>query len=349
MKFDFAIGNPPYQEETLGDNKGFAPPVYDKFLDSAFKIADAVEMIHPARFLFNAGSTPKAWNEKMLSDKHFKVLYSEQDSSKVFPNTDIKGGVAITYHDERKDFGEIGIFTAFPELNTLLKKVMADSNFSSLSQICISRTAYRLTQKLHDDYPNAINQLSNGHAFDMSTNIFNRLPQVFYTQKPNDGNQYIQILGRLGNDRVFRYIRKDYVNKVKNLEKYKVFLAKANGSGALGEVMSTPLIGEPLIGEPLIGSTESFLSIGCYETLEEAKATEKYIKSKFARCLLGVLKTTQDITPEKWKYVPLQDFTSSSDIDWSASIANIDKQLYKKYGLSKEEIDFIETHVKEME
>lgn len=349
MKFDFAIGNPPYQDETLGDNKGFAPPVYDKFLDSAFKIADAVEMIHPARFLFNAGSTPKAWNEKMLSDKHFKVLYSEQDSSKVFPNTDIKGGVAITYHDERKDFGEIGIFTAFNELNTLLQKVMVKPDFSSLSQICVSRTAYRLTQKLHDDYPNAINQLSKGHAFDMSTNIFNRLPQVFYTQKPDDGNQYIQILGRLGNDRVYRFIRKDYVNEVKNLDKYKVFLAKANGSGALGEVMSTPLIGEPLIGEPLIGSTESFLSIGSFETLQEAKATEKYIKSKFARCLLGVLKTTQDITPEKWKYVPLQDFTSSSDIDWSASIANIDKQLYKKYGLSKEEIDFIETHVKEME
>ena len=74
----------------------------------------------------------------------------------------------------------------------------------------------------------------------------------------------------------------------------------------------------------------------------------KYIKTKFARVLLGVLKTTQDITPEKWNCVPLQDFTTSSDINWSASIPDIDKQLYKKYNLSDEEINFIETKVKEM-
>lgn len=103
MKFDFVIGNPPYQDETLGDNKGFAPPVYHKFLEEAYKIANTVEMIHPARFLFNAGSTPKQWNEQMLQDPHLKVLYFEQDSSKVFSNTDIKGGVVITHHDNAKD------------------------------------------------------------------------------------------------------------------------------------------------------------------------------------------------------------------------------------------------------
>lgn len=65
--------------------------------------------------------------------------------------------------------------------------------------------------------------------------------------------------------------------------------------------------------------------------------------------MLGVLKITQDLTPDKWKYVPLQDFTSNSDIDWSKSVHEIDLQLYQKYGLSEDEIDFIETHVKEME
>ena len=65
--------------------------------------------------------------------------------------------------------------------------------------------------------------------------------------------------------------------------------------------------------------------------------------------MFGVLKRTQANTPDKWKYVPIQDFTPSSDIDWSQSIADIDKQLYKKYNLTPEEIDFIETHVKEME
>lgn len=92
MKFDFIIGNPPYQEEQEGDNKTYAPPIYHKFMDSAYKISDRVELIHPARFLFNAGSTPKPWNRERLNDPHFKVLWYEQNSSKVFSNTDIKGG-----------------------------------------------------------------------------------------------------------------------------------------------------------------------------------------------------------------------------------------------------------------
>ena len=128
-----------------------------------------------------------------------------------------------------------------------------------------------------------------------------------------------------------------------NLEKYKVMVPKANGSGALGEVLSTPLI-----GKPLIGFTETFISIGEVNTSREAEAILKYVKSKFARTMLGILKITQDNTRPVWRLVPLQDFTSSSDIDWSKSISEIDQQLYAKYGLNQEEIDFIESHVKEM-
>ena len=75
----------------------------------------------------------------------------------------------------------------------------------------------------------------------------------------------------------------------------------------------------------------------------------KNIKTKFVRALLGILKTTQDITPEKWKYVPMQNFTPNSDIDWSQTIQDIDRQLYAKYKLSQEEINFIENTVKEMQ
>lgn len=344
MKFDFVIGNPPYQDETLGDNKGYAPPVYHKFLESAYEIGETVEMIHPARFLFNAGSTPKQWNERMLQDPHLKVLYFEQDSSKVFSNTDIKGGVAITYHNKSEYIGAIGTFTAYKELNEILKKVNGQDTFLSFSKIVITRTAYRLTNKMHEDYPNAIRQLSNGHAYDMSTNIFERLPQIFFDEKPDDGEGYIQILGRVNNERAYKYVRREYINTVSNLDKYKIFLPKANGIGALGEVLSAPI----LCG-PGVGSTETFLSIGSFRNIDEAEAALKYVKTKFARALLGVLKTTQDITPEKWKCVPLQDFSESSDIEWNTSIANIDRQLYSKYRLSEEEINFIESKVKEME
>lgn len=168
-------------------------------------------------------------------------------------------------------------------------------------------------------------------------------PQIFFYKKPHDGAEYIQILGRESNERVYKYVRRDYINSVSNLDKYEIFFPKANGIGVLGEVLSAPIL-----CEPVIGATETILSIGAFEQRSEAEAAMKYIKTKFARVLLGVLKTTQDITPEKWKCVPLQDFTASSDINWSTTIADIDKQLYKKYNLSDEEINFIETKVKEM-
>ena len=91
------------------------------------------------------------------------------------------------------------------------------------------------------------------------------------------------------------------------------------------------------------------MSIGSFDSREEAEALLKYVKSKFARTLLGILKTTQHNPPEKWKFIPLQDFTTASDIDWSKTVSEIDQQLYTKYGLDDEEIDFIESHVKEMD
>lgn len=349
MKFDFVIGNPPYQEETVGENETYAPQLYHRFLDEAYNVADAVELIHPARFLFNAGSTPKSWNQKMLTDPHFRIIYYEADSKKIFPNTAITGGIVISYHDERFDFGAIGTFTAYPELNSILQKVHRHQDFSKFSAIVITRTAYRLTDKLHSDYPQAIHQLSNGHAHDMATNIFERLPQVFFDVRPTDDEDYIRIIGREGGKRVYKFIRADYVNRVLNLFKYKIILSKADGaSGTIGNPIPARIMGTPSIESPGIGSTESFFSIGAFDTLNEAESALKYIKTKFARVMLGVLKTTQDITPQKWEHVPLQDFTSASDIDWTKSIPEIDQQLFKKYGLDETEIQFIETHVKEM-
>lgn len=349
MKFDFVIGNPPYQEEAVGENETYAPQLYHKFMDGAYGVADTVELIHPARFLFNAGSTPKAWNKKMLDDPHFKVLFYEADSKKIFPNVSLPGGIAISYHDEKSDFGAIGTFTIFPELNSILRKVHHHPDFSKLSAIVITRTAYRLTDKLHSDYPQAINQLSNGHTHDMSTNIFERLPQVFFDVQPDNGLDFIRILGREGGKRVYKFIRSDYVNRVLNLFKYKIILSKADGaSGTIGNPIPARIMGAPSIEPPGTGSTESFFSIGAFDTLDEAESALKYIKTKFARIMLGVLKTTQDITPQKWDHVPLQDFSSTSDIDWSKPIPEIDRQLYAKYGLDGKEIQFIETHVKEM-
>lgn len=108
------------------------------------------------------------------------------------------------------------------------------------------------------------------------------------------------------------------------------------------------LISKPVVGEPNDIATDTFICVGTCDTKFEATAIYKYVLSKFARALLGTLKVTQINSKETWANVPLQDFTPNSDIDWSKPIPQIDQQLYKKYGLDQSEIDFIETHVKEM-
>lgn len=154
MKFDFIIGNPPYQDETLGDNKGFAPPIYHRFLEGTYPLGNIVEMIHPARFLFNAGTTPKAWNMQMLNDPHLKVLHYEPDCTKIFPETEIKGGVAITYHDNRKDFGAIETFSPYQELNAIMHRVHSSKGFISFSSIVVTSYAYHFSIATinHDKY-----------------------------------------------------------------------------------------------------------------------------------------------------------------------------------------------------
>lgn len=122
MKFDYIVGNPPYQDDSEGENNTFAMPIYHIFLDAVYKLADKVEMIHPARFLFNVGSTPKEWNRKMLDDPHLKLMHYFPDSSTVFKDTDIMGGIAITYRDVTRKFEPIKIFTPSKELNSILKK-----------------------------------------------------------------------------------------------------------------------------------------------------------------------------------------------------------------------------------
>lgn len=298
-------------------------------------------MIHPARFLFNAGSTPKAWNKKMLSDPHLKVVFYEQDSSKIFASTDIKGGLAISYRDATKNFGAIEVYTHFAELNQIKQKVIPLSGEHSLTDIIHVQNRFNL-DALYSDYPEyRIIIGSNGKDKRFRNNIFEKIP-LFSDEKKHDSD--VPVFGILKNKRVWRYLPIKYLElSHPNFEKYKVLVPRANGSGAIGEVLSTPLI-----GEPLIGYTQSFIGIGSFDTEYEAVAAMKYVKSKFARCLLGILKITQDNDREVWRCVPLQDFTPASDIDWSASIADIDRQLYRKYGLTEEEIAFIESKVKEM-
>ena len=335
MKIDAIIGNPPYQLTVEGNNR--AKPVYHLFMDFACQLSERVSLITPARYLFNAGFTPTEWNEKMLNDEHFKVVSYKANSTEVFPSVDIKGGVAVMYRDTTQKFGKIGVFKAFLELNQIATNVEKLQE-KSLTEIIYAESSYRFDMN-KPEIERLVSDRLNGDKKIIS-NIFDKLPD-FFTVEQHPGT--IGFYGRTKGGRCVRYADRNLFEAHPNLDKYKVVVPESNGSGAIGEVLSTPLI-----GEPLIGVTQTFLTIGAFDTRDEAEACLKYVKTKFARTMLGILKATQHNPKDTWRLVPLQDFTEKSDIDWGKSIADIDQQLYAKYNLSEGEIKFIEEKVKPM-
>ena len=341
MSFKIVVGNPPYQLVNEGDGTG-ADPIYHFFINIGRRLSRQGIMIHPGRFLFNAGKTPKDWNQQMLNDKHYSVDKYWINSNDVFPSVDLKGGVAITNWDEQKEVTPIGFFTIYPQLKAVVEKVKKE-NFIPLSSIVYPRDLYHLSEQLYIENPRLIGRQSEGHKYDVGSSVFEVLPELFYETCPNDGKSYTQICGRIDNARGVKWIRTDFLRCPDNLNAYKVFVAKTNGTGMLGEPLSFPIIGRPNMGH-----TVTFLSIGNFEEESQASALLKYIQTKFARTLLGTLKVTQDNPKETWNNIPLQDFTVQSDIDWSKDIADIDRQLYRKYNLSQEEINFIESMIKPM-
>lgn len=341
MKFTAVVGNPPYQESNSDNNRD--NPIYHLFMEESFKLSDCVSLITPARFLFNAGQTPEAWNQKMLSDPHLKVVHYEPISSKVFPNTDIKGGVVITLRHANKDFGPIGTFIQHAELSNIITKVSSD-NFRAIADILHVRSSYKLTRKMINDNPSLRGRVKSSEERSIGSNVFDKYPEVFFDEKPTDGNDYMRIYGRHENRRVYKWIKREYIDSHPNIAKWKVYLAKSNGTGTFGETLSNSEL-----GEPSTGATQSFISFGAFDDPQDAKNLLKYLKTKFARALLGAKKVTQDNAKKSvWKNVPLLNFTDKSDINWSQPIDDIDKQLYAKYRLGKEEIKFIDTHVKPM-
>lgn len=348
MKFDVVVGNPPYQQSVSvsGKNKHDIP-VYHLFYDLAASIASVYALITPARFLTNSGYTPKNWNKKMLNSEHHKILYYNCKSSDVFSNTDIKGGVVIIGYNRDQLFKPITFFTPYPLLTQLALKVIAKNNDGVISDIMYVQTKMNLNN-VYADFPDIREKRPKSHqrdkAFDTDTFVlFSDLLSAIRISSDD-----IELFGLLpGNKRASRFIDLKYIlnndSTSTKLDKYKVLVPKSSGSGTIGETISTPVICTPGMGH-----TRSFRSIGAFDSIGEAECLLAYIKTKFARAMIGTLKSTQDMPPKVFSNVPLQDFTPNSDIDWTKSIAEIDQQLYAKYDLLDDEISFIEEKVKPM-
>src|SRR5699024_10485052 len=352
LKFDVIIGNPPYQENDngkrdLGAGKNAsASPVYNKFVLSSMKISNIQSFIIPTRWAFGAGKGLKSFTDVMLNDENIQNFVFYQNSKEVFPDNDIKGGVCyftrnINYIGKsdiiiylsnnkvirRQDYlntSNSGRLIIYNELGSILNKVLMYSEESSI-----------------------INIMSTLKPYGLRTDFF-RNPLKYGVSKTSIKRQDefdIRVLGLGENQkREYRYINRDepLTRGLDSIDTWKVFSPYAYGNGTFGE-----RIPEPIIGEPGDIVTETFLRFGNFDNKFEANSLAKYMQTKFFRVLVSILKVTQHSTTT-YRYVPDQNFTSNSDIDWTRSIKNVDEQLYKKYNLSKTEIEFIEENVAEI-
>jgi hypothetical protein len=344
VKFEAVVGNPPYNEDTNGDSTG-TNPIYHHFINISQKISPINVLITPARFLFNAGKTPKAWNKKMLNDEHFKIAYYKQNPDKVFAGIPITGGVAISYWNKNEKYEPIGTFIPYEELQTIIETVKQKDTFKNITEIIYVHSKFDLEKmyEINPAYKNLIG--SEGRDRRVRANAFEVFD--FFTEMPTC-DEDIRVLGLYENKRTYRYVHPKYLEPCDWVNKYKVFVPESNGaSGMLGEE-SARIISRPAMGSANDGVTQTFIVVGAFDTQAESNNLHKYILTKFSRLLLGSLKATQRNNSSTWANVPLQDFTENSDIDWTKSIAEIDQQLYAKYGLTQEEIDFIETMIKPM-
>lgn len=339
MNFSITVGNPPYQLE--GNNNGRKQPIYNIFIDKASELTNATLCVTPARFLFGAGETPKSWNEKMLNDGHFSVAKYWADSNDVFPSVEIKGGIAVTLKDKQQQFEKIGIFTPYNELNSILHKVNhIEKDNSRMDAEVSSQGVFRFTEKALQENPKIAKINGSGTGDKIVSKTVDALPDIFTEEKLSDTD--IQFFAKGKTSRIIRFIKSDYIQKNEYTDSFKVLIPESNGNGAF-EVFSSPFV-----SVPNQGFSDTFIAVGTFGNRQKAENCLKYIKTKFARAMLGIKKVTQHNPKSTWTNVPLQDFTSNSDIDWSKSVSEIDKQLYKKYGLSEEEIAFIEKMVKPM-
>ena len=336
--FDITVANPPYQKAVAGTSDR---QIYPDFMDFAFRVSSLACFVTPARFLFNAGKTSKKWNRQVLSDPHVSVSLFEADSRRIFPTAEVKGGIAVTLRDANVSLAPIGSFIPDLQLRSIVARVHAIAD-NFLDQIVFAPESYRFTSVLHVEYPQAIERVSAGHSFDVTTNCFDVLPEVFHDVAHRG---MIGVLGRQNNRRLVKFVNRRYVRDHPNLNAWKVALAKSNGAGKLGEVLAPPVLLSPGFAH-----TQSFISIGAFGTRKEAEELATFLHTKFARLLLGSLKVTQDNKRAVWANVPNLVSKAPADlsIDWESLVPVIDSQLADFFGLSKAEKAFVNERAQEM-
>jgi hypothetical protein len=344
MKFNVIVGNPPYQQSDLGANKNSASPIYNEFVNIAKKLKpDYISMIMPTRW-YAGGKDLNAFRDQMLNDIQISELHDFLKPDLIFQNINLRGGICYFLWNKSYDNSK-SLTKVFTYNDDLTPKVNSRNLKTEDSDILIRHSiAVEMLRKIkaHKEFISFENFVSARKPFGLEANI---ILNVNLFRSSNKGLKNPVIC--YGKGKKIGYLNREEITKnTEWIDKFKVFTPRANNIGT--ELKDDNL--NTFIGVPNTICTESYIAVGSDLKLNELSATNlcKYLTTKFARFQHSIGKASQDATSKTYKFIPLQNFTSKSDIDWSKSIEEIDKQLYKKYHLTKEEISFIESMIKPM-
>ncbi len=342
MEFDAIVGNPPYQEMD-GGAQASANPIYNKFVIAAEKTKpNYVSMIMPSRW-YAGGKGLDEFRDRMLNDICLQVLHDFLNPDELFPNTNIRGGLCYFLwnknYDNSKDLTHVITHSGKQIISDSMRPMKiegAEIFIRNVEAISIIKKVSEISRESFEKHVSSLRPFGLRGYFAKDSNCK-------ASTKGMKDPVGIYIKGQK-----LCFVEKAFVPSHKErINDWKVFASRANNIGT--ELSDDNL--NPFIGRPNEICTESYmvLSVGLNLNESSAKNLCKYFTTKFARFMHSLAKASQDATAKTYRFVPLQDFTSNSDIDWSQSIPEIDKQLYRKYGLSEEEIAFIEKMIKPME
>ena len=323
MKFDVIISNPPYQLSDGGGTGSSAMPIYQYFVEQYKKLNPRyIVMITPSRW-FAGGKGLDEFRNDMLNDNRIRIIHDFPNASDCFPGVEIKGGVCYFLWDrDNRGLCAVNTHENGNIISTMNRKLLEDGNDVFIRYNSAISIFKKVASK---NEPSFMEMVSVRRPYGLSSTFNNY-------SKGNAGG--IKIYG----NKSYGYLDKNFIvpQNVESVDKYKVFISFGYGAG---EGFPHQILNKPFIGEMRSCCTETYLQIGKFDKITMAENVISYIKTKFFRFLVMLKKNTQNGTRGVYQFVPIQDFSKP----WT------DEELYKKYNLSQEEIDFIENMIKPME